>query len=124
MNAIVKIDIGLLILRVGFSGFLFLHGLEKLEVALNSNINYTDPIGLGPTLTLILVLFTELICTVLVAVGYRVRWSSIPPIILMLVAVFIVHKNDSIMEKELAVLYLISFIVIGILGSGKYAIKK
>jgi putative oxidoreductase len=42
----------------------------------------------------------------------------------MLVAVFIVHKNDSIMEKELAVLYLISFIVIGILGSGKYAIKK
>ena len=79
MNAIVKIDIGLLILRVGFSGFLFLHGLEKLEVALNSNINYTDPIGLGPTLTLILVLFTELICTVLVAVGYRVRWSSIPP---------------------------------------------
>ena len=40
MNAIVKIDIGLLILRVGFSGFLFLHGLEKLEVALNSNINY------------------------------------------------------------------------------------
>jgi putative oxidoreductase len=122
MNAIVKIDIGLLILRVGFSGFLFLHGLEKLEVALSSNINYTDPIGLGPTLTL--VLFTELICTVLVAVGYRVRWSSIPPIILMLVAVFIVHKNDSIMEKELAVLYLISFIVIGILGSGKYAIKK
>jgi putative oxidoreductase len=122
MNAIVKIDIGLLILRVGFSGFLFLLGLEKLEVALSSNINYTDPIGLGPTLTL--VLFTELICTVLVAVGYRVRWSSIPPIILMLVAVFIVHKNDSIMEKELAVLYLISFIVIGILGSGKYAIKK
>ena len=124
MNAIVKIDIGLLILRVGFSGFLFLHGLEKLEVALSSNINYTDPIVLGPTLTLILVLFTELICTVLVAVGYRVRWLSIPPIILMLVAVFIVHKNDSIMEKELAVLYLISFIVIGILGSGKYAIKK
>jgi len=42
----------------------------------------------------------------------------------MLLGVFIVHKKDAIMGKELAILYLISFIVIGVSGSGKYDFKK
>lgn len=51
-------------------------------------------------------------------------WASIPQIVIMLVGLFIVHKNDAIMGKELAILYLISFIVIGVSGSGKYDFKK
>lgn len=117
-------DLGLLILRVGFSVFLLLHGIEKLEVAFTSKISFADPIGLGPTLSLILVLFAEVICTILIIIGYKVKWASIPPIILMLVAVFVVHSNAPIMERELAILYLIAFSVIGIMGSGKYAIRK
>jgi len=42
----------------------------------------------------------------------------------MLVGLFIVHKNDAIMGKELAILYLISFIVTGVSASGKYDFKK
>ncbi len=117
-------DLGLLILRVGFSVFLLLHGIEKLEIAFDSKVNFTDPIGLGPTLTLLLVLFTEIICTILIIIGFKVKWASIPPIILMLVAIFVVHKNDSIMGKELAILYLMAFSAIGIMGSGKYALRK
>ena len=117
-------DLGLLILRVGFSVFLLLHGIEKLEVAFTSKISFADPIGLGPTLSLILVLFAEVICTLFIIIGFKVKWASIPPIILMLVAVFVVHSNAPIMERELAILYLIAFSVIGIMGSGKYALKK
>jgi len=51
-------------------------------------------------------------------------WASIPQIVIMLLGVFIVHKKDAIMGKELAILYLISFIVIGVSGSGKYDFKK
>lgn len=124
MNTFNKNDLGLLILRVGFSVFLLLHGIEKLEIALTSKISFADPIGLGPNISLILVLFAEVICTLFIIIGFKVRWASIPPIILMLVAVFIVHKNAPIMERELAVLYLIAFSVIAIMGSGKYAIKN
>lgn len=124
MNTYNKTDLGLLIVRVGFSVFLLLHGLEKLEIAFTSKVNFTDPIGICPTLTLILVLFAEIICTILIIIGYKVRWASIPPIILMLVAVFIVHKNDSIMGRELAILYLIAFLALSVMGGGKYAIKK
>ena len=38
----------------------------------------------------------------------------------MLVDVIIVHKTDAIMGKELAILYLIGFIVFGVSRSGKY----
>ena len=124
MNTFNKLDLGLLILRVGFSVFLLLHGVEKLEIALTSKISFTDPIGIGPNISLILVLIAEVICTVLIIIGFKVRWASIPPIILMLVAVFIVHKNASIMERELATLYLIAFSAIAIMGSGKFAIKN
>lgn len=124
MSVFNKYDLGLLVLRVGFAVFLLLHGIEKFEMALTSKISFADPIGLGSTVSLVLVLFAEVICTLFIIIGFKVRWASIPPIILMLVAVFIVHSNAPIMERELAILYLIAFSAIGIMGSGKYALKN
>jgi len=124
MNTFNRNDLGLLVLRVGFSVFLLLHGIEKIEVLLESGGKFPNPIGIGSTLSLILVLIAEVFCTILIIIGFKVRWASIPPIIMMLVAVFVVHQGNSIMERELAVLYLVAFSAIGILGSGKYAIGK
>ena len=117
-------DLGLLVLRVTFSVFLLLHGIEKIEVLLDSGGKFPDPIGLGSTLSLILVLLAEVVCTILIIIGFKVRWASIPPIIMMLVAVFVVHKGAPIMERELAVLYLLAFSSIGVLGAGNYGIDK
>jgi len=124
MTTFNKSDLGLLVLRVGFSVFLLLHGIEKIEILIESGGIFPNPIGIGSTFSLILVLIAEVFCTLLIIIGYKVRWASIPPIIMMLVAVFVVHQGNSIMERELAVLYLIAFSAIGILGSGKYAIGK
>jgi len=124
MRKINKNDLGLLVLRVGFSVFLLLHGIEKIELLIESGGKFPNPIGLGSTLSLILVLIAEVFCTILIIIGFKVRWASIPPIIMMLVAVFVVHQGNSIMERELAVLYLVAFSAIGILGSGKYAVSK
>jgi len=124
MRKINKNDLGLLVLRVGFSAFLLLHGIEKIELLIESGGKFPNPIGLGSTLSLILVLIAEVFCTILIIIGFKVRWASIPPIIMMLVAVFVVHQGNSIMERELAVLYLVAFSAIGILGSGKYAVSK
>ncbi|PHS64700.1 MAG: DoxX family protein [Flavobacterium sp.] len=124
MDTFNKYDLGLLILRVGFSVFLFLHGIEKIEVLFESGGKFPNPIGIGSTLSLILVIIAEVLCTFLIVIGFKVRWASILPIIMMLVAVFVVHQGNSIMERELAVLYLIAFSAIAILGSGKYSVRK
>ncbi|MCF6307256.1 MAG: hypothetical protein L3J09_04800 [Flavobacteriaceae bacterium] len=54
-----KDNLGLFVLRVAFSVFLLLHGLEKTEVLLDSGGKFPNPIGLRSTLSLILVLFAE-----------------------------------------------------------------
>jgi putative oxidoreductase len=117
-------SLGLLVLRVGFSAMLLVHGIQKIEILFSSEINFSDPIGLGPTITLLLVLFAEIICPILIIVGIKTRLATIPPIILMFVAIVIVHKGDPIMARELAILYLIAFITIGLLGGGRLALRR
>lgn len=124
MNTSHSYNLGLLVLRVGVSGMLLIHGIQKIEILFSSEINFSNPIGIGSTLTLLLVLFAEIICTVLIIVGIKTRLATIPPIILMFVAVAIVHKGDPIMARELAILYLIAFTAIGLLGGGRIALKR
>ncbi len=124
MNALTTHNLGLLILRVGFSAMLLNHGIEKFEILLASEIKFADPIGLGQTLTLILVLIAEIISPILILIGFKARWASIPPILLMLVAIFVVHQGDSLFESELAILYLLAFSTIALLGSGRFSVKR
>ncbi len=124
MNTSNSYNLGLLVLRVGFSAMLLVHGIQKIEILFSSEINFPDPIGLGSTITLLLALFAEVICTVLIIIGFKVRWATIPPIILMFVAVAIVHKGDPIMAREVAILYIIAFTAIGLLGGGRLALKR
>ena len=67
-------NIGLLILRL-FAGVAMLpHGISKLQMLLNGNAsNFLDPIGIGATPSLILALFAELGCTLLVMLGFFTR---------------------------------------------------
>ena len=123
MSTSTSYSLGLLILRVGFSAMLLVHGIQHIKILFSSNINFADPIGLGPVITLLLVLFAEIICTVLIIIGVKTRWATIPPIILMLVAIIVVHKGDPIMARELAILYLLAFSTIGLLGSGRLALR-
>lgn len=98
----------------------YAHGLQKLHRFAEFAPQFPDPIGLGSTFALILTIFAELICSALVALGIKTRYSSIPVVITMGVAVFVIHANDSIQKKELAILYLMAFLVLAISGGGKY----
>jgi len=124
MSTSTSYNLGLLVLRVGFSGMLLVHGIQKIEILFSSEINFSNPIGIGSTATLLLVLFAEIICTVLIIIGFKTRLATIAPIILMFVAVTVVHKGDPFMARELALLYLVAFIGIGLLGGGKIALNR
>ncbi|MAN60218.1 MAG: DoxX family protein [Flavobacteriaceae bacterium] len=115
---------GLLLLRLGFSGLMLTHGLPKLLRALQGNLEFGDPLGLGPTLSLLLVIIGEVICPLLIIVGWKTRWAAIPTIITMAVAAFVVHGNDPFGQKEKALLYLVAFIVIALVGPGRYSFDR
>ncbi|XCF04829.1 DoxX family protein [Tamlana crocina] len=120
-------DLGLLILRVGFSGMMLSHGIPKINMLFLSPIKFADPIGLGETTSLVLTLIGEVLAPILVLVGFKTKWATIPVIITMLVAAFVVHLSDPIGTKEKALLYLFAFLAILIAGPGHYSydgIKK
>lgn len=114
-------DAALLLLRVGFSGLMLTHGIPKINM-LSDPSSFGDPIGVGPTLSLILALIGEVVAPILTIIGFKTKLAAIPVAITMFVAAFIVHINDPLGGKEMALLYLIAFTCISLLGAGKYSV--
>lgn len=119
-----RYNFALLFLRVAFSGMMLTHGIPKLLKLVAGDLAFADPIGIGAPASLILALLCEVVFPILIIVGYKTRLASIPVIITMLIAVFVHHANDALGIKEKAVLYLIGFITIALLGAGKYSVDK
>jgi len=121
-NSLLK-DLGLAVLRIGASAAILTHGYGKLQMLING-AEFGNPIGIGATPTLFLAVIAEFVCPILLILGFKTRWVAVPPAITMAVAFFIVHAADAFQKKEKALLYLILFVAIILLGPGKYSIDR
>ncbi|WP_017730449.1 DoxX family protein [Nafulsella turpanensis] len=117
-------DLGLLLLRLVAGAAMLTHGYPKLQRLLSGNFEFGDPVGLGPEISLILAVFAELICSVLIIVGVLTRLATIPLIITMAIAFFVVHGADAFSSRELAFLYLGAYLTIFFTGPGKFSADK
>ena len=118
-------NIALLILRVVFAGsMLYGHGLNKLNRLIEGDLSFANPIGIGEAPTLVLAVFSEFLAPLFILVGYKTKVFSFFPAATMFVAAFIVHLSDPFARKEKAILFLIVFIVIMMMGPGKYSIDR
>jgi len=115
-------DLAVLVLRISVSAFMITHGYPKLERLLaGGEIQFSDPIGLGPAVSLALAVFAEFFCSILIAVGLGTRLASTPLIATMAVAAFVAHGSDPFSSKEKALLYLLIYMVLLVTGSRKYS---
>jgi len=81
--------IATLLLRLGFGGLLLVnHGWHKLTHFAEMQRQFVDPLGLGPTVSLSLVVFAEFFCSAFVILGLFTRLACVPIIIAMGVAFF------------------------------------
>lgn len=103
---------------------LYGHGWGKLMDVFAGDFGFGDPIGIGPTASLILAAFAEGICSLLIIAGFWTRLASVFLIINMSVAVFFVHlpRGDWFGDMELPLFFLVAFIIIFLLGPGKFSI--
>lgn len=111
-----------LILRLGLSSMMLTHGWGKFNKLISGDLSFGNPIGIGEGPSLFLAVVGEFLCPILLIVGYKSRLSSIPPAITMLVAALIVHADDPFRKQEFPLLYFFGFVVIFLLGSGKYSL--
>ncbi len=121
-------DFGLLIFRVGVA-FLLLygHGFDKLSTILSGQeIQFFDPIGIGANTSYYLAAFAEGICAILLIFGLFSRYASLILVINFLVIVY-AHKflfQEGFDILELRYFYLLSFVVLTLLGPGGYSLDQ
>ncbi|WP_209400551.1 DoxX family protein [Pseudozobellia sp. WGM2] len=116
-------DIGLAILRIAASAMMLTHGYGKLQMLING-AEFGNPIGIGSTPSLFLAVIGEFVCPILIIFGFKTRWAAIPTAITMAVAAFIAHGADPFQKKEMALLYLTIFVVIALVGPGKFSVDR
>jgi len=116
-------NITLLIIRLGSSALMLTHGWPKaMKLIGGGEIKFADPLGIGVMPSLILTVFAEVLCAVLVGIGLKTRLAALPLVITMITAGLIVHGADPIADKETAFLYLMIYLVILVKGAGKYSV--
>ena len=124
-SKLAAIDLSLLILRILSGGLMAInHGWGKLNKIINGNWSFGDPIGLGEELSLVLTVFAEFACAIFLVFGILSRLASIPLVVTMAVAAFIVHGGDGLPKQEMALIYLGMYLVILISGPGKYSLDR
>lgn len=117
-------NIGLALLRILPSLMMLSHGVPKFNKLISGDLEFGNPIGIGAAPSLFLAVVGEFIAPILIIIGYKTRFAAIPALITMLVAAFIVHGADPFGTKEKALLYVVFFIAIFLLGPGKYSVDK
>ena len=129
MNALLRDDgardLGLLFLRV--SGGLFLlwvHGLPKLLDYGEQLKVIEDPFHLGASVTLLLAIFAEVLCPLLIIAGVLVRLACLPILSVLLIAMLVVHPQWTLLEGQFGWLLLIIFTSILIAGPGRIAFNQ
>ncbi len=115
------VSMAALFLRLGVGIMMLVHGIPKLQMLFSGDIQFPGVMGLNPTLSLVLAVISEVLCSILLLIGLFTRIAAIPLIITMLVAVLIIHGSDPYAMKELGLFYLLAYVVIFFLGSGKYS---
>ena len=98
------LDGALLFLRLFIGGMMLSHGWAKLASFSTLSATFPDPLGVGSTLSLLLILF--------------------PLMFGMLMAFFVIHGADPFAVRELPLLYLGVYVFLLWGGAGSYSLDE
>jgi putative oxidoreductase len=118
-------DFGLLAVRLLSGGMMLTHGIPKFDRLFGEGpVKFADPFGLGPEISLGLVLFAEVGCSLLVMAGFKTRWATLPLLFTMLMAAFYAHGSDPFSDKELSLTFFTLFLSVLISGGGRLSVDQ
>lgn len=106
---------------VGFG--MLSHGYPKLEKLLSGQeIEFYNFLGLGPDVTLTLVVIGEFVASIFIILGLFTRLASFLNLFTMIIAAFVVHAGDAFADREMSILYLVIFLILFAFGPGLYSV--
>jgi putative oxidoreductase len=117
----------LLTLRLWLGLTLFLnHGVGKLKGFGTLSAGFPDPLKVGHSVSLALVVFAEVVASVLIVTGLVTRFAALVLTVNMAVAFFFVHERSlsGNHSGELAFTYLAGFVCLLLAGPGRISLDK
>ena len=117
------VDLGLLVLRVGFGlALAFAHGLGKVPPS-EGFVGATAALGfLVPTLFAWAAGLSEFVGGLLLAAGLLTRPAGLFVAITLGVAAFAQHGGDPFVDRELALAYFAVGVAFAVMGAGRYSV--
>lgn len=126
-------DLALLFIRILFGFEMGFYGLSKLQTfSENANSDFwakdVNFLGMGGAITLGLVIFSELFCSVFFLIGLFTRLSLIPLIFTMLYILVVLDHFEIIFWDENGIQiqsvfkFLVFYVLIFMTGPGKYSL--
>jgi putative oxidoreductase len=105
---------------------LLLHGLSKVKDFSKLSADFPDPLNVGHTASLALVVFAEVICSALLVLGLVTRFAALVLAVNMFVAFFIVLHGalTGPHSGEIAFVYFAGYVVLLFAGAGKFSLDK
>ncbi len=123
MGTRMSIDFGLFLLRLGIGVMMLVHGVDKMQMLYRGEYTtFVDPLGIGVMASLILCIFAEVVCSVMVMLGFLTRLATVVLILNMSVALFVVLGLSNWGMQELAALYLLVYLVLLYTGPGNISL--
>jgi putative oxidoreductase len=118
------VSAAMLVLRLGLGILMIHHGYYKLTHFAELQHKFMNFMGMGPTLSLILVVFAEFFCSLFLILGLFTRLATIPLIITMCVVIFKVNHGNVFDDAENAPLYVVGLLVLLLIGPGRVSVDN
>jgi putative oxidoreductase len=115
-------NFGMLVLRVVLGILLASHGYDKLVAFGSLRYKFMNFLHMGSTLSLALVIFAELFCSIFLILGLFTRFACIPILITTAVVVFVATHGHILGPGERGTIYLASTITILFCGPGRISV--
>lgn len=103
---------------------MLVHGLKKIANVDEELKLLPNPFGIAPHLNLYIAIIANLVMPLFVITGTFTKLAILPILGITLTGYFIVHSNDSLAIRDIPFMYSLSFLVVLLLGPGKYSVDE
>lgn len=117
-------DVAIFLLRLFVGGMMLTHGWAKISAFSVLSHTFPDPLGVGSMMSLILILFAEVGCSLLLIFGLLTRLSTLPLIFGMSIAIWVTHGADPFSARELPIMYMGIYVVLLLTGGGRFSLDE
>ena len=103
---------------------IFVHGVKKLNIGAAEAEKIPNPLHLPEAFNDAFAVSANIVFPLLVLIGLCTRLATLPTLAVTLTGYFILHWNDAALVKDTPFIYSVIFLLILLLGPGKYSVDN